>query len=114
MIRVYAALCVPANIEAEVNLAVKRAQPDVKAGDGVTGQPPAVSHNLPVATVTQITDAQKINRAVAQLKRDKTKLAEINRVLKDDHSHMAIEQAQSRACALGRNTSWLHYWFVLS
>lgn len=83
VMRGYATLCVPANIEAEVNLAVKKSVPDIKPGDASKGQPPVVSHNLPVATLMQITDAQRINRAVAELIKDKTKLDEINRVLKE-------------------------------
>jgi len=83
VMRGYATLCVPANIEAEVNLAVKKSVPDIKPGDASKGQPPVVSHNLPVATLMQITDAQRINRAVADLIKDKTKLDEINRVLKE-------------------------------
>ncbi len=83
VIRSYATLCTPANIEAEVNLAVKKSRPDASRGDGSSGQPPVVSHNLPVASVGQIRDAEKINLAVAALAKDPAKLAEINRVLKE-------------------------------
>jgi hypothetical protein len=83
VIRGYAVLCMPANIEAEVNLAVKKAKPDASRGNGSTGQPPAVSHNLQVATVVDIRAAEKINVAVAALIKDTAKLAEINRVLKE-------------------------------
>ncbi len=44
VIRAYAMLCVPANIEAEVNLAVKGATPFVNQGDPGSGQPPEVSN----------------------------------------------------------------------
>jgi hypothetical protein len=44
VIRAYAMLCVPANIEAEVNLAVKQAEPQGSAGNPATGQPPTVSN----------------------------------------------------------------------
>ena len=44
VIRGYAMLCVPANIEAEVNLAVKSAAPVAADGDGRTGKPPVVSN----------------------------------------------------------------------
>lgn len=45
VIRGYAMLCVPANIEAEVNLAVKASTPFVNQGDPGTGQPPEVSNS---------------------------------------------------------------------
>ena len=41
----YARLCVPANIEAEVNLAVKRSQPDATQAVPAQGQPPIVTNN---------------------------------------------------------------------
>jgi hypothetical protein len=44
VIRAYAMLCVPANIEAEVNLAVKGSAPEGNSGDPKTGQPPEVSN----------------------------------------------------------------------
>jgi hypothetical protein len=44
VIRAYAMLCVPANIEAEVNLAVKGSTPFANQGDATTGQPPEVSN----------------------------------------------------------------------
>jgi hypothetical protein len=103
VIRSYAALCTPANIEAEVNLAVKKAQPDAKKGDGNNGQPPTVSHNLSVASVDQIKDAERINLAVTALTKDTTKLAEINRVLKEVGASTAdIADFQKAAAALGR------------
>jgi hypothetical protein len=50
-IRGYAALCVPANIEAEVNLAVKKAEPDTVKAEPTLGRPPVVTH-APVVTST--------------------------------------------------------------
>lgn len=50
-LRGYAVLCVPANIEAEVNIAVKQTQPNTKAGDPVKGQPPVVT-NATIAVST--------------------------------------------------------------
>jgi hypothetical protein len=44
VIRTYSMLCVPANIEAEVNLAVKKSIPNSDPGDASTGQPPQVSN----------------------------------------------------------------------
>ena len=44
VIRAYAMLCVPANIEAEVNLAVKASAPVAEPGDPSTGQPPEVTN----------------------------------------------------------------------
>lgn len=44
VVRGYAALCIPANIEAEVNVAVKSATPFASAGDGATGKAPMVSN----------------------------------------------------------------------
>lgn len=44
VIRAYAVLCVPANIEAEVNLAVKGSAPEGNSGDAKAGQPPEVSN----------------------------------------------------------------------
>jgi hypothetical protein len=52
VIRGYAMLCVPANIEAEVNLAVKRSEPIGEPGNAQTGQPPQVS-NAAVAVPSQ-------------------------------------------------------------
>lgn len=49
VIRGYAAICLPSNIEAEVNLAVKKAQPTTQPGDASTGQPPVVSNSDVVA-----------------------------------------------------------------
>jgi hypothetical protein len=48
VIRAYAMLCVPANIEAEVNLAVKGSAPGGKAGNAETGQPPEVTNAVSV------------------------------------------------------------------
>lgn len=45
VIRGYAMLCVPANIEAEVNLAVKGSTPFANQGDPKSGQPPEVSNS---------------------------------------------------------------------
>lgn len=44
VIRGYAMLCVPANIEAEVNLAIKKATPAAVPGEPEAGQPPEVSN----------------------------------------------------------------------
>ena len=44
VIRAYAALCTPANIEAELNHAIKKAQPKVESGDPATGKAPAVTN----------------------------------------------------------------------
>lgn len=49
-LRGYAMLCVPANIEAEVNLAVKRSQPDTQEAKPREGQPPVVTNNAIVKT----------------------------------------------------------------
>ena len=83
VIRRYAVLCIPSNIEAEVNLAIKKSVPETKAGNASTGEPPEVTNaqNLVSATKEQISDAQRINRTVAELIKDKTKLAQINGVL---------------------------------
>ena len=45
VIRGYASLCLPANIEAEINLAVKTAQPTTVPGDANTGRAPSVSNS---------------------------------------------------------------------
>ena len=45
VIRGYAALCLPANIEAEVNIAVKQVEPQGNPGDPAAGQPPVVSNS---------------------------------------------------------------------
>lgn len=44
VIRAYAALCTPANIEAELNHAIKKAQPTVVVGNPETGKAPAVTN----------------------------------------------------------------------
>ena len=44
VIRGYAGLCVPANIEAEVNVAVKSATPFASEGNGAAGKAPMVSN----------------------------------------------------------------------
>lgn len=44
-LRGYAVLCVPAHIEAEVNLAVKNTEPQVQPGDAAKGQPPVVTNS---------------------------------------------------------------------
>ncbi|MNL09238.1 hypothetical protein D3C87_1299910 [compost metagenome] len=49
VIRSYSVLCVPANIEAEVNLSVKKAVPGTTAADPAKGQPPAVTNAIPAA-----------------------------------------------------------------
>lgn len=49
-IRQYATICVPANIEAEVNLAVKKAQPNATKADPEKGKTPTVSNADLVST----------------------------------------------------------------
>lgn len=49
-IRQYATICVPANIEAEVNLAVKKAQPSATKADPPKGKTPTVSNADLVST----------------------------------------------------------------
>jgi len=44
VVRGYAALCIPANIEAEVNIAVKSSAPFVSQGDAGSGKAPMVSN----------------------------------------------------------------------
>jgi hypothetical protein len=51
--RGYAALCVPANIEAEVNLAVKKAEPDTMKAEPTKGRPPVVTHASLVNTTVR-------------------------------------------------------------
>lgn len=51
VIRGYAMLCVPANIEAEVNLAVKGSTPFANHGNPETGQPPQVSNSEAAVSV---------------------------------------------------------------
>lgn len=51
-LRRYAVLCVPANIEAEVNLAVKKTQPEAKPGDPSNGQPPLVTNSSIAVSTT--------------------------------------------------------------
>lgn len=62
VIRAYAMLCVPANIEAEVNLAVKQAQPLASEGNPATGQPPEVSNagNTISPVAAQIDDSTEL------------------------------------------------------
>jgi hypothetical protein len=48
-IRRYTELCLPANIEAEVNLAVKKSVPETKPGNATTGEPPTSTHSEVVA-----------------------------------------------------------------
>ncbi|WP_422945905.1 hypothetical protein [Undibacterium sp. Ren11W] len=45
----YARLCVPSNIEAEINLAVKKAQPKVEKGDPASGRAPVVTNAITTA-----------------------------------------------------------------
>ena len=49
-IRQYATICVPANIEAEVNLAVQKAQPNATKADPEKGKTPTVSNADVVST----------------------------------------------------------------
>jgi hypothetical protein len=75
-IRGYAVLCVPANIEAEVNLALKKAQPQVKPGSN--GDPPVATHSevvLPAATRQQgSTLKDRVDRLLGRI--DKLSAAE--------------------------------------
>lgn len=59
VIRAYAMLCVPANIEAEVNLAVKKSVPAATDGNPSTGAPPEVSNAAvtPVSFKAQVDDS---------------------------------------------------------
>lgn len=52
VLRRYALLCVPANIESEVNLAVKKTQPEVKAGDPPKGLAPVVTNSTIAVSTT--------------------------------------------------------------
>jgi len=52
-IRTYALLCVPAAIEAEVNLAVKKAEPGGDKGDAETGKAPSVTNAVTTASADQ-------------------------------------------------------------
>jgi hypothetical protein len=58
VIRDYATLCVPANIEAEVNLAVKKAVPVTQPGDAGKGQPPSATHSDVAGLTAVATRAQ--------------------------------------------------------
>jgi hypothetical protein len=51
-LRSYAVLCTPANIEAEVNLAVKKTQPESKSGDPKKGQAPVVTNSSIAVSTT--------------------------------------------------------------
>jgi hypothetical protein len=52
-IRAYSLLCVPANIEAEVNLSVKQASPSANQGVPSKGQPPTVTNATTVVSSDQ-------------------------------------------------------------
>ena len=56
-IRNYVVLCVPANIEAEVNLAVKKAVPGSTDGNGPAGKPPEVSNAITTVESSFLYDA---------------------------------------------------------
>lgn len=49
-IRRYAVLCLPASIEAEVNLSVKKAEPGAVKSDPPKGQPPSVTNGVTIAS----------------------------------------------------------------
>ena len=51
-LRGYALLCVPASIESEVNLAVRRTQPETRPGDPAKGQPPVVTNSTIAVNTT--------------------------------------------------------------
>lgn len=64
-LRGYAVLCVPANIEAEVNLAVKRSQPETQPGDPEKGRPPVVTNStLAVSTYAPDDSSKKLDAFV--------------------------------------------------
>lgn len=52
VLRRYALLCVPANIESEVNLAVKKTQPLVKPGEPLKGVAPVVTNSTIAVSTT--------------------------------------------------------------
>lgn len=52
VLRRYALLCVPANIESEVNLAVKKTHPEVKSGDPSKGLAPVVTNSTIAVSTT--------------------------------------------------------------
>lgn len=52
VLRRYALLCVPANIESEVNLAVKKTPPEVKPGDPSKGLAPVVTNSTIAVSTT--------------------------------------------------------------
>jgi|GEM_PF-2407148 len=56
-IRNYVVLCVPANIEAEVNMAVKKAVPGSTDGNGPAGKPPEVSNAITTVESSFLYDA---------------------------------------------------------
>jgi hypothetical protein len=49
-IRRYAVLCLPASIEAEVNLSVKKAEPGTVKSDPAKGQPPSVTNGVTITS----------------------------------------------------------------
>lgn len=49
-IRRYAMLCLPASIEAEVNLSVKKADPDAVKAEPAKGQPPSVTNGVTITS----------------------------------------------------------------
>ncbi len=65
VIRGYASLCIPANIEAEVNIAVKSAAPFSSQGDAKSGKPPAVSNQQSAvsASVVEFDNNTEVLRA---------------------------------------------------
>lgn len=74
VIRAYTALCTPANIEAELNHAVKNAQPTAAAGDITTGRAPDVtnadpgaSRYAPDAVSAILDDFIRVNGQIAQV-----------------------------------------------
>jgi hypothetical protein len=83
VIRGYAALCTPANIEAELNHAVKNAQPLAAEGDGASGRAPEVSNAEtsltdrygPDATSALLDDFIRVDGRIADAPRRKLEAA---------------------------------------
>lgn len=79
VIRGYAALCTPANIEAELNHAIKNAEPQVAAGDPASGRAPEVSNAATRVTGTYAPDDSsrllnqfiRVNGAISPVQRAK-------------------------------------------